>query len=968
MDKPKHIPKGSVTLVTSKKASDTTALITNGVDASPDDSFYGSYTVQGVNTGVVILEPTFKPGVLQALTTTNNILAQCIEIMEVNIDGTGHSIELIEGATENLKEKVLLESFFDEPYPNRSMISIRRDLRSDLEGTGNGYLEVIENMKGEVVMMNHLSSVDMRLVRYDDPVWVSRTLTRNGADLEVKVRVRERRFVQMINGVKVYFKEFLASRDLNRDTGKWAEKGEVIPIEKRASSILHFVLTKEAKTPYGAPRWLNQLPSILGSRKAEEFNLDFFDSGGLPPVLVVVQGGYLGDGVKEALQAHLSGNSGANQHRAAIVEAISSSGSLDSSGSVKVTVERFGAERMQDAMFQQYDKNAEDHVRASFRLPPLFTGRAQDYNFACYSDDTETLTDQGWITWDQYESGMRIATVNPQTMLLEYHHPFGDQAKVYDVDGIQMHHISKRNVDVLVTPKHRMMFSTDDGPLRVSPIEDMLSLRRVNLHNHVAGFNQGTELDSFVIPVAVTGTYNESSLGGQEIPASVFLEFLGYWISEGTSSAAYSQRGVVTVGQKKSPHLQRIKSCFSALGAAGLKTYETAQESGMVYLSVKNFGLKDWLNSACGVKAFEKRLPAMFRKLPCNQLQILFDALMLGDGTIDSRGARKSGAYSTTSVSLADDFQELATMLGIRASVRKDRAGSYGVRPTYRVMLTWDAPDNQVDTLRDVKSVPYTGKVYCFSVPNGVFVTRRNGLVAIQGNTALTGYMTAEAQVFAPERLEFDERMWWIVKALGVKSYVFKSKPMTLTNTENQLKAIELVLSQKIVDVEGVIAALNSLTGLNLKYQKPEPPETPPTLPNIDPITNLPYKNPVQPMHPNDPKMLSVTGGKPIPFEPISQTPKVPKPPEGPVQANARKEDKSSLVKLADQWANVLGLSGPCLMTSDEVIVVKGEVASLEADDYKMFTEIMASKNLVGVQADFEGLSALCGCASNMKD
>lgn len=956
MDSSNKPSKGSVTLVSQKRAEDTSALVTNGSEAYPDDSFYGTYATQGGSSDVSIIEPQFKPGTLRALTTMNNILAQCIEAMEVNVDGTGHTIELIEGMPENEAEKKLLELFFGEPYPNKSMVSIRRELRNDLESTGNGYLEVIRNIKGDVMMLNHLPSEDMRLVRYDDPVPVSRELERNGSTVSVRVRARERRYVQLINGKKVYFCEFMASRELDRDTGVWATSK--LPIEKKASEIIHFTINREAKTPYGVPRWINQLPSVLGSRKAEEFNLEFFDSGGLPPVLVVVQGGYLGEGVKESLQAHLGGTGG--KHRAAIVEAISSSGSLDSSGAVKVTVERFGAERMQDSMFQNYDKNSEEHIRVAFRLPPLFIGRSQDYNFACYSDDTETLTDQGWITWDKYESGMKIATVNPHTMLLEYHRPFGDQAKVYDVVGIQMHHISKRNVDILVTPKHRMLFSTDEGPLRVAPIEEMLSLRRVNLHNHVTGFRQGTELVAFRIPVAATGTYNEPSLGGQEIPASVFLEFLGYWISEGTSSAAYSQRGVVTVGQKKSPHLQRIQSCFSELRAAGLKTYETVQESGMVYLSVKNFGLKEWLNSTCGGKASEKRIPAMFRKLPCSQLQILFDALMLGDGTVDSRDGRKSGSYSTTSPSLADDFQELATMLGVRATVRKDNAGSYGVRPTYRVLLTWDAPDNQVDTLRDVREVPYTGKVYCFSVPNGIFVTRRNGLVAIQGNTALTGYMTAEAQVFGPERTEFDERMLWIVRELGVKSYRYKSKPMTLTNVDNQLKALTLVLQPTpIVEGEGAVKAINTLTGMNLVYKEPEkpaPPPEPPTLAHIDPITNLPYKNPVQPIHPHDPRLVKAMG-RPLgdPPTPIPQKPK-----------DVTKSDDFNIVQLANKWANILGISGHCSLSQEEIEVVKHEVSSLSSNDMKLLNEILASKSLVMADEDLEGLASLCGQATSL--
>lgn len=361
--------------------ADTASLVTNGTENVAEDSFSGSYmTASKTGPAVIgILEPFYKPVTLKQVCETNNVLLQCIEAMEVNIDGTGHSIDLIEGATENEQEKKMLEDFFKEPYPMKTMVGIRRELRNDLESTGNGYLEVIRNAKDEVVLINYLDCVDTRLIRLDDPVVRDMTIQRSGKEVQVQVRVRERRFVQLVNGQKVYFREFGASRQINRETGEWETKERVVPFEKRGSEVLHFTVSKEARTPYGAPRWINQLPSALGSRKAEEFNLSYFDAGGIPPVLILVQGGYIGDQLKEDLQRHLNGG---NKHRAAIVEAVSASGSLDSSGTVQIRVERFGSERQADAMFQQYDKNCEDHLRIGFRLPQMFIGRTTDVNFA----------------------------------------------------------------------------------------------------------------------------------------------------------------------------------------------------------------------------------------------------------------------------------------------------------------------------------------------------------------------------------------------------------------------------------------------------------------------------------------------------------------------------------------------------------------------------------------------------------
>jgi len=56
--------------------------------------------------------------------------------------------------------------------------------------------------------------------------------------------------------------------------------------------------------------------------------------------------------------------------------------------------------------------------------------------------------------------------------------------------------------------------------------------------------------------------------------------------------------------------------------------------------------------------------------------------------------------------------------------------------------------------------IPYKGKVYCFEVPNHLFVTRRHGKIGIHGNTHATAKAAqnvAEEQVFIPERAAIDE-------------------------------------------------------------------------------------------------------------------------------------------------------------------------------------------------------------------
>lgn len=351
-----------------------------------EDEFAGNYySLQ--QSGKIVLQPPYEPKQLQYLCTRNNVLLQCIEVMVVNIDGTGFEFVPIDEDTQAVDpaELTLLQSFFNEPYPGMSFISMRKLLRRDIESIGYGFLEVIRNVTDDIVGVRNVVGHATRFIKLDAPVQVERSITRAGKEVTMTLYERERRFTQRVWGAKdtfIYYKEFGSTRDVNRFTGQWVNEGDppLAPKDK-ATELICFGVIPDVETPYYVPRWINQLPSVVGSRKAEEANLEYFDAGGLPPAIVFVQGGTLAGDVSEQLKLYLSGQT-KNRNRAVIVEAQSSSGSLEAAGQVKVTVERFGAEKANDAMFLTYDKQTGDHTRTAFRFPDLFLGLNESANFA----------------------------------------------------------------------------------------------------------------------------------------------------------------------------------------------------------------------------------------------------------------------------------------------------------------------------------------------------------------------------------------------------------------------------------------------------------------------------------------------------------------------------------------------------------------------------------------------------------
>ena len=343
-----------------------------------EDEFQGLYEISAFAEGLALIKPPYNFRQLESISQNNNSIQPCVDAMITNVDGTGHFVGAKDESRTAELEGVIREvnDFFDQVYPGMSFMKLRKELRKDLETTGNAYIEVLRNIRGEMVFMRNLDPKLMRLVRLDK----ARIKTVMVRGVEVKITVRERRYAQYLSGNRIFFKEFGAERQLHRKLGEWDDDVDV-PFNERANEVIHLRLKKDVDTPYGVPRWITQTPSALGSRKAEEHNLEFFNSGGIPPVLILVQGGALSENAVTAIQEHMDGTS-KQKHRAAVVEAHSTSGSLDSTNNVKVAVEKFGAEVVKDSMYEAYDDKCEKRVRRSFRLPSLFVGDSANMNYA----------------------------------------------------------------------------------------------------------------------------------------------------------------------------------------------------------------------------------------------------------------------------------------------------------------------------------------------------------------------------------------------------------------------------------------------------------------------------------------------------------------------------------------------------------------------------------------------------------
>lgn len=332
----------------------------------------------------LILPTPFNVGRLFQIIDESNMLKQCIEAYVVNTVGTGWEVEpVLRERAINAGENAELATFIEHANSTESLKVVMSKVIHDRESVGFGFLEVIRDQGREISLLRHAPALYTRLApKHRQEVLVEYTIQRGRRVSTIKEFIKFRRFAQICNGRTVWFKEFGDPRNMNRDTGLFeGEEGYVAGSE--ATEILHFKLV--SNEPYGVPRWINQLPSILGSRESELVNLRYFKDNTVPPMFLTVGGGRLTAGSYRELTRTLQQNSiGADrQNRIMVLEAVGEGDTLDNKSTpVQLKVEKLTDARQSDALFKEYDSANQQKIRSSFRLPPIVLGLSNEQNYA----------------------------------------------------------------------------------------------------------------------------------------------------------------------------------------------------------------------------------------------------------------------------------------------------------------------------------------------------------------------------------------------------------------------------------------------------------------------------------------------------------------------------------------------------------------------------------------------------------
>ena len=385
-----------------------------------------------------------------------------------------------------------------------------------------------------------------------------------------------------------------------------------------------------------------------------------------------------------------------------------------------------------------------------------------DWN--CYSDDTEVLTRGGWKLFKDVTYSDQIATLNPKIDKLEYYHP--NNIIKYKFAG-KMFRQRGKSIDVLVTPNHRLWMRTygNDDFSEFKFVEARKSPKKVKYKRDVKIW-RGSEPQYFILPcVERNYPFGKEVVEEKWIKMDDWLRFFGIWIAEGSTSHPSKGNYLIRVAQKNKAKKQTIGEWMNKLPfhikeiKNGFRIY-----SKQLWSYLKPFG-----------KAKEKYIPKNIKELSRKQLKILFDAMMLGDGTSNTGHGM---VYSTASKRLADDVQEIALKIGFAGTISKSYSNKNGKRfGIYRISIS--SIRNLTPQLNFPKEgrswVDYNNMVYCVEVHNHIIYVRRNGRACWCGNCRLgwdidehliKQYDIPRETILSPKDLTGHPKLWELAEPI----------------------------------------------------------------------------------------------------------------------------------------------------------------------------------------------------------
>jgi predicted phage terminase large subunit-like protein len=349
----------------------------------------------------------------------------------------------------------------------------------------------------------------------------------------------------------------------------------------------------------------------------------------------------------------------------------------------------------------------------------------------------EVLTPGGWRDIREMQVGDPVYSVRPdgelyQTRVAQVHKS--------EFDG-ELVEVSARGLRIVCTPNHKVAkvggrragLHTRGGAVDTFSLVPFCELPgQATILRTVRWV--GHDLAEFHLPAV--RAKNQSHLQPTRLSGRDFCELLGWYLSEGTFIYEPEKKWF-NIAQEKPENRSKIgslleRNCFKYhTGPSGFTVHSVPWAA---YFS--QFG-----------RCRDKFIPDWVKAGSVDDLRVLFDAMMAGDGHWLTPG--ESGSYYTISAKLADDVAEVALKLGYvvyQSSRQREQRNGLSYEVSFKrtksggteILTGQHCYNVATATTRrsDIVRTKYTGPVYCIGIDEThSFLIRQNGSVWVSGNS-----------------------------------------------------------------------------------------------------------------------------------------------------------------------------------------------------------------------------------------
>jgi PBSX family phage portal protein len=226
---------------------------------------------------------------------------------------------------------------------------------TDVEATGNGYLEIGRTTSGKIGYIGHIPAKTMRVRRLRDG------------------------FIQLLYGKAVYFRNFGDQETPNPIAGGLDRPNEIIHLKKYTPKNNY----------YGIPDIIAAQNAMAGNEFAGKYNLDYFENKAVPRYIITVKGAKLSsESERKLLEFFQVGLKGKN-HRSLYIPLPADS--PDSKVEFKMEPIEAGS---QESSFNVYRTANRDEILMAHRTPINKIGTPAGVNLATARDADKTFKEQ----------------------------------------------------------------------------------------------------------------------------------------------------------------------------------------------------------------------------------------------------------------------------------------------------------------------------------------------------------------------------------------------------------------------------------------------------------------------------------------------------------------------------------------------------------------------------------------------